>query len=154
MRSIQYFLVIAIVALIANAPHTQGAEASTCLKPALQATKAALGDRRALSQLYDTYFGEALAKRPVARKWNRMSIVERRLQVAHAKKFVLTLSRKFARYAIADFAWKNNKAFLTLGKEHTTMQVFMSGMGCMMSDICIQSSGCLSNYIGDVSKLK
>jgi hypothetical protein len=123
-----------------------------CLKPALEATKAALGDRRVLRELYDIYFGEALARTPVRRTWIRMSESERRKQIDRARKITISMADRLSLYARAKFKWKDNIAFVTLDQKTTKVRVEMSGRGCMMSDVCIDGYSCLSRYIGDASQ--
>jgi hypothetical protein len=131
------------------------ASAQACFPGALNATKAALGSSKALSGLYNEYFGEALAKRALARKeWSKLSPAERQNQLTHTKQKMISYASTIAAYARSKFSWRGNKVTVTSivnPDDVTSMTVIMSGNGCKIADVCI-GKRCLSRMIGDGTK--
>ncbi|MFM2374640.1 MAG: hypothetical protein RLZZ234_635 [Candidatus Parcubacteria bacterium] len=133
------------------------ASAQACFPSALTATKAALGSSKALSGLYNVYFGEALAKRALAHKdkeWSKLSPSERQNQLTHTKQKMFSYASTIAAYARSKFSWRGNKVTVTSVSnpdDVTNMTVIMSGNGCKIADVCI-GKHCLSRMIGDGTK--
>lgn len=145
-----WFIVFLTLGIFYTLPTYAG---GSCVETALSQTKAALGNQQKLGALYNTYFGEDLARAPVRARWNKMSEAEQRAQVDHARSVVMSLSNRFAKYAGADFKWNGNIASVTFDGARTIMTVHLTGQGCRMSDLCVKDNGCLSSMIGDVSKM-
>lgn len=136
---------------IALTSFSQGAFANQCALRALAETKQAQGNQQALKRIYDTYFGEALARMPVAKQWAKMSVASRKAQVDRARRIVVSLASKLAPYANATYTWNGNVGTYRLGNKTGKITVSVA-KGCQMNNICIKDTGCLSAYIGDARK--
>jgi hypothetical protein len=145
-------LLIAILALFVFGS-VPGASANQCVLKAFNETKAAGNNQRKLKELYNKYFGEALARHSVRARWNKMDQTERKVQTDHARSVVVSLASRLSKYADAKFLWKNSSvAIVTLGRDVSRLTIYPAG-GCTMADVCVKDVGCLSSYIGDASKL-
>ena len=132
---------------------TAHADPQTCVANAMRSAKDAGNDQRALKTVYNTYFGEALARRSIARDWPKMSPEDRAAQVTYATSVVMSVASRFAAYANATFVWRDaTHAAVTLSGQTTQMTIYPAG-GCQMSDICVAGKPCLSSLIGDYRKL-
>jgi hypothetical protein len=126
------------------------AQANNCAIKALAAAKAAGDNTTTLKQLFIIYFGEPFARHVAGAAWNRPNFD----QAAHLERVqtvVLTLAKHLAPYADATFSWSGNIGRFVLITKHSTehgvVQVYPSGTGCMMTDVCIMGKGCLSSYV-------
>lgn len=134
--------------------HTAFADTPSCVANAMRSAKDAGSNQRALKNLYIVYFGDALARRSVARDWPRMSQGDRTAQVEYATSVVMSVASRFAAYANATFVWRDaTHAVVTLNGQSAQVTVYPAGIGCQMSDICIAGKPCLSSLIGDYRKL-
>jgi hypothetical protein len=131
------------------------ASAQACFPSALSATKAAIGSSKALTSLYNEYFGEALARKALRKKrWDNLTVTEREKQIEHTKQKMLLYAHTIAAYAHSKFSWQGNAVTVTSisdPSEVTNMTVIMGGNGCKIADVCI-GKRCLSRMIGDGTK--
>jgi hypothetical protein len=145
-------LLIAILALFVFGS-VSDASANQCVLKAFKETRAAGNNQRKLKELYNRYFGEALARHSVRARWSKMDQAARKAQTDHARNVVVSLASRLSKYADAQFSWQSSAvAIVTLGRDVSRLTVYPAG-GCRLADVCVKDVGCLSNYIGDASKL-
>jgi hypothetical protein len=99
-----YVKAVAIVGLLLIVADPAGASVSStrqsCIRGAMEAGSAALGNPTRLSKLYEHYFeGERIAQMAAGRDWKRYTEAQRDAQRSRVRRFVVgVLAPSFSRY--------------------------------------------------------